>query len=665
MKSIKTKIIITFTTLLFAVTGIITTFSLVRSQKALSAQTQNIMIDLAKQTSKTIEKVVEAQFNTLEVLAATNIINDRFVPINKKLELLSDEAARNNYISMGIVDLDGNMTSTDGSTSNIKDTEYFQKAVKGYKFVSDPTVNQTDQSSTITYALPIKQNNVITGILLATKDGKTLSDIISEATFGKNSSAYMINKNGVTVAHSNRELVINMNNNIEAAKKDSKYKSLAELEKKVASRSIGAGTYTYEGTKYYLAYSPVVGTNWSLAVTAPESRIMENSNNFRLLLVITIIIMLGLSIAASVFTAGQLSRPITAVTNHLKAIASGDFTTEVPAKYKKNKDETGSMLQSLEIMQNSLKQLIRGVVDASGKVTDSVSAAGKDMSILNSEVGKVSETIQELSANMEEMAASSEEMSASSAEIDKAVGSIASRAEDGASLISDINKRAHESGDNFMASMQRATSEFKKAKQSLELALEGSKNVNKIEELSGAILDIASRTNLLALNASIEATRAGEAGKGFAVVADKIRGLAEDSKKAINEIQNVTQIVTESVKNLSESSQKLLTLMSTDVLKDYNSMLATIEQYKKDSSEMDAMITDFSATSQELAASMENMVRAINEISAAAAESAGASGKIAESTNTAADRSDNVEKQVDISRQSAEKLNELVARFRV
>jgi methyl-accepting chemotaxis protein len=665
MKSMKTRIIIIFNTLLLLICTTLAGITAVNSTKALSEQTKDDLTDLVKQASKAVEKSINVQLNALEVLAAERTINDMSIPIEEKMELLNGEVERSKHIRMGIVDLDGNMTATDGSVTNIKDREHFQKAIEGSSFVSDPIVSKVNSSVIIAYSTPIKQAGTIVGVLVAIRDGNDLSEITDEVTFGKNGHAYMINKHGVTIAHSNRDLIINMDNTIKSAQEDSKLKSLAKLEKQMTEGKTGVGSYSYDGIKKYMAFSPVANTDFSVAVTAPESQVMEKLNGLKVSILAVGIVLLLLSIAAAYFIANYLSNPVKAVTDHLKTVASGDFTREVPDKYKKKKDEIGLMAQSLESMQNTIGQLIRGVVEEAAKVKDSVSIAGNHMTELNAEIQEVSATTQELSAGMEETAAATEEMNATSSEIDRAVESIASRAEDGAASVEEITRRAHELSDNFIASQQRATNVFVKVKESLEKALEESKNVEKINDLSNAILQITSKTNLLALNAAIEAARAGEAGKGFAVVADEIRKLAENSKNTINEIQSVTQIVIESVENLSDSSHKLLSFMSTDVDKDYKTMLSTMEQYKKDSSEVEAMVMDFSATSEELAASMQNMVKAIDEITSAAAEGANGSSEIAKSATVVVDMASDVSRQADISINSAKALQELVAKFKV
>lgn len=102
----------------------------------------------------------------------------------------------------------------------------------------------------------------------------------------------------------------------------------------------------------------------------------------------------------------------------------------------------------------------------------------------------------------------------------------------------------------------------------------------KINELTNNILNIASQTNLLALNASIEAARAGEAGRGFAVVADEIRNLAENSRDTANDIQNISVLVTEAVRVLSENAEEMLKFVGTDVIKDYDGFVDVVNQYQ-------------------------------------------------------------------------------------
>jgi len=164
------------------------------------------------------------------------------------------------------------------------------------------------------------------------------------------------------------------------------------------------------------------------------------------------------------------------------------------------------------------------------------------------------------------------------------------------------------------------------------------------------------------LNAAIEAARAGEAGRGFAVVADEIRKLAENSSSTVAKIQDITQTVVQSVGNLSSSSNALLNYMATDVNRDYKTMLNATDEYNKDAQSIAELVTDFSATSEELAASMQNMISEITDSNNEAAEG---TQSIAQKTTIVAERSNNVLLQANSTKESADKLNAAVARFKV
>jgi methyl-accepting chemotaxis protein len=183
--------------------------------------------------------------------------------------------------------------------------------------------------------------------------------------------------------------------------------------------------------------------------------------------------------------------------------------------------------------------------------------------------------------------------------------------------------------------------------------------------LSDSIMKITAQTNLLALNASIEAARAGESGKGFAVVADEIRQLAEQSKKAVGKIQEVTLEVTVAVENLSGSAGSLLNFVSTDITESFERLAGVASAYMEDALYIDGIITDFSATSEELLASIQNIMTSVSEVAHAATEGAIGTGDIAEKIASITDKSNEVTKQVEASRDSTERLKVEISNFTV
>ena len=152
------------------------------------------------------------------------------------------------------------------------------------------------------------------------------------------------------------------------------------------------------------------------------------------------------------------------------------------------------------------------------------------------------------------------------------------------------------------------------SKDRLIQAIEETKVIEEIVEVSRAIMSIASQTNLLALNASIEAARAGEAGKGFAVVAEEIKNLSSTTSDEIEKVSTITAKVMESVKRLSDESSKILEFLSVDVMNDYETLSNLAEGYNRDASFYANESSTIGASSEELAASVSNINDLLNRL---------------------------------------------------
>ncbi|HWR61624.1 MAG TPA: methyl-accepting chemotaxis protein [Clostridia bacterium] len=635
------------------------------STNALSSSIDESLAQLAEEAGQVVQERVAAQLNTLAALAETDAIKNDTLTLDEKLKMLGNEVKRNGHLRINIVDTNGNAKNTNGDISDISTREYFIKALSGESTVSDPVVSKADNSMIVSYAVPIKDGNTVKGVLVAVRDGNELSTLTNDIKFGKSGAAFMINKQGTVVAHNDKNLVLNMSNDFENVKEDSGLKQLVELEQQMIEGKEGTGEYTYNGLTKYMGFAPVQGTNWSLAITAPESEVMAKVNQLAITMVGVSAVFLVLGFVITFMTAASISKPIKAASGCLEVIATGDFTVEIPAKLLKMKDETGILSNAIHTMQQSIKGIVKEVAGESANVIQLLNNVHTGMEKLNRSIEEISATTEELSAGMEETASSTEEMDATSTEIERAAESIAAKAQEGAEAVNSVNVMAAEMKQNAISSKGNAVEIYERTKNDLQSAIKQSSAVNQINELSEAILEITSQTNLLALNAAIEAARAGEAGKGFAVVADEIRKLAEGSKNTVGRIQEVTEVILEAVNNLSTSSGEIMGFIDKQVMSDYDYLVDASEQNSKSSSSISEVVTDFSATSEELLASVQNMTKAINEIATASNDGAQGATNIAQETANISQMSNDAVKLVEAAKGKSDSLIKSVSRFKV
>ena len=338
----------------------------------------------------------------------------------------------------------------------------------------------------------------------------------------------------------------------------------------------------------------------------------------------------------------------------------GDLTRNIRVR---SSDEVGQMVQSFNQFINVLKKLINKMKDGSedlermaAYVDDGVRAAGD-------KITNTSETMQQLAESMATVSATVSDITENIDSIRGNISVMADKTGEGLERVDSIRKRADAMKESAAASEDSANDIILRISDELTIAIEQSKQAEKIKELTNEILSISAQTNLLALNASIEAARAGEAGKGFAVVADEIRKLADDSRNTANDIQNISRFVTDSVQNLSDQAGKMLNFVHEDVLQAYRGMVESGKNYSEDASQMNEMVMELQQVAENLLHAANGIASATDSVSDAVTQSAHRVENATEYTAELAGHMGNINESVEKNVSVAETLRKEVSGF--
>ena len=338
----------------------------------------------------------------------------------------------------------------------------------------------------------------------------------------------------------------------------------------------------------------------------------------------------------------------------------GDLTQRVTPI---NNAEVDAVGKGINVFMTKLQAIFKAVVTNSARMERVVDDVRQSVQTSNSSVSDLSALTEELSATMQDISENASVINTNTDNVAKEVELIAEKTDELTGYTKDMKAHAQSMESVARTNMESTDRKVSEILEVLQKAIEDSNSVKQVNSLTNDILNIASQTNLLALNASIEAARAGEAGRGFAVVASEISQLAAASQEAANNIQRINAVVTNSVTNLSDNANGLVSYINDSILPEFERFVESGVEYDDKASFIEGTMTDFKEKTDSLKQSMLEISSSINTISHAINEGVNGVVSAADSTQLIVEDMDNISHKMDENYEIADSLKKETSIF--
>ncbi len=487
-----------------------------------------------------------------------------------------------------------------------------------------------------------------------------LSGILADAKLeGVDSSySYLVARDSTMLYHPTAEKIG------QSVENDAVKQVLAELDKGVVPKP-DVITYDFKGVLKYAAFK-VLDNQCILVMTADENDILRGVTEIKRWLIVGGVTLVVLGIILSLVVVGYMLKALGLITDIINDTSKFNFTNnQVSANIVKKKDELGLMGCAIRDMRTNLSTMVEDISGVGEQITSNVNAVKAISAEINSHCTDNSATTQQLAACMEETTATTETINNNIEHVRKEAEQIKSLATEGERLASEVKTRAEGLKTATTEATDRTAKMYQDISEKTERAIEGTKAVEQINELTSAIMAISSQTSLLALNASIEAARAGEAGRGFAVVATEIGSLASQTSETVGSINAIVEDVNRVVSMLAESLRDTVEFLDTVVLKDYEKFAEVGEHYYNDSEGYSLGMSTIEESVTELTDRIAEIADALSGINSTINESTVGVTDIADKTTNVVEQTVQNNRLVEDCIETVDKLNQIRAMFQI
>ena len=526
---------------------------------SLQSLANSILLDslqpMARQSAKTVEANLHMLADRMMTIASDPRMNTVTVPgldeaqtprpdaaatSANRLAVLEEAAEVYELYTIALYDLDGRLVQRTGSAPENLEGSFFDLLKETDNLTIDSSTIFQDKLGVI-MGMPVKENGETSLYVMGVYKYDLLNDVISSINLGRSGMAYMVSQEGAVTGHPDQSLVLNRSSLVQLSGGNE------DAVERVTTGETGAVEFSINGEKMLVAFSPIRGAQWSLVIQIPKSDYSHFINGAMMISIVAALSGLLVSVLLILRFARSISCPVKQVTERMVALSNGDLHTEVLSVG--TGDELEVMTQTLDDTLESVNRYISDIQQVLTRIADGDLRTGPqveykgDFALIRSSLHTIThsmnETLLGFRAAADRLTTMAEQLSGQSAQLHQAslkqnqsAGELVrevGRVKDRLDNVADSSGQTRSQTEEITRRIQNANDQMAALSSAMD---DISANAQQITKIAKDIEDIAFQTNILSLNASVEAARAGASGKGFAVVANEVKQLAAKSAEA-------------------------------------------------------------------------------------------------------------------------------------
>lgn len=536
---------------------------------------------------------------------------------------------------------------------------YYIPVRNGGPMWMEPYLNENINVYMISYVVPLySESGESIGIVGMDIDFSKITEMVDDMTVYDTGHAFLVNDSGTIMHDRNLEV------GTDFADVDASAAGIASSFADETKQGV-LQNYSYQGIQQQMLFYDMAN-GMRLIVTAPRGEIYSEAHRLVILMLVGEIVSILVSGVIGIFVSGGIAKPIRQLTNVITQTAQLDFKpTADGSKLRKQKDEIGIMAREIHQMRRILKGMVEQMSETERAILGNVDNLDAIMKENSTRAEDNSAATQEMAAGMQEASANTAQIVQNIEEVKRNSEQIYQLASDGEANSREIYQRAGDMERISQESSDKTNHMYEVMKDKTNLAIEQSRAVQRINELTEDIKNISSQTNLLALNASIEAARAGEAGRGFAVVASEIGTLASETLRTVDNINSIVDEVNTAVSNMTDCITTMMQFLEMTVLTDYNVFLESGSQYRIDADSFIKVMREVKEAVEVLDHYITQIVTSVEDINDTVSQSSNGINVIAEKSSETESTTIEGYTKLQESRETIETLRSIVEQFQI